>query len=100
MLESDGNNMETFGYTPRYAEYKYIPSSVHGTFRTSLDFWHMGRNFSGRPALNQSFIEMDEAEIDRVFAVLDPPETENLYVYLHNNIKARRPMPYFGTPTI
>lgn len=100
MLESDGNNMETFGYTPRYAEYKYIPSSVHGTFRTSLDFWHMGRNFSGRPALNQSFIEMDESEIDRVFAVLDPPETENLYVYLHNNIKARRPMPYFGTPTI
>jgi hypothetical protein len=100
MYEADGDNMETFGYTPRYAEYKYIPSSVHGTFRSSLDFWHMGRNFSGRPALNQAFIEMDESEIDRIFAVLDPPETENLYVYLHNNIKARRPMPYFGTPTI
>ena len=39
---SDG---EVFGYTPRYAEYKYIPSTDHGEFRTSLNFWHMGRIF-------------------------------------------------------
>ena len=41
----DGNNDEVFGYTPRYAEYKYIPSTVHGEFRDTLDFWHMGRIF-------------------------------------------------------
>lgn len=27
-----------FGYTPRYAEYKYQPSTVHGDLRTSPDF--------------------------------------------------------------
>lgn len=95
---SDSLNDEVFGYTPRYAEYKYIPSTVHGEFRTSLNFWHMGRIFGSRPALNANFVECQEDEVDRVFAVTS--DEENLYVYLHNNVKARRPMPYFGTPTI
>jgi hypothetical protein len=95
---TDGLNEEVFGYTPRYAEYKYLPSTVHGEFRDTLDFWHMGRIFAARPNLNATFVECDETEVDRVFAVGEGDE--NLYVYLHNNIKARRPMPYFGTPTI
>lgn len=95
---TDSQDDEVFGYTPRYAEYKYIPSTVHGEFRSSLNFWHMGRIFGSRPALNANFVECQEDEVDRVFAVT--AESENLYVYLHNNVKARRPMPYFGTPTI
>ena len=89
---------EVFGYTPRYAEYKYIPSTVHGEFRTSLNFWHMGRIFSTKPTLNKDFIECDSAEVERVFNVLDGEE--HLYVYLHNEVKATRLMPYYGTPTI
>jgi hypothetical protein len=95
---TDSLNDEVFGYTPRYAEYKYIPSTVHGEFRTTLDMWHMGRIFGSRPALNANFVECQEDEVDRVFAVTTGDE--NLYVYLHNHVKARRPMPYFGTPTI
>ena len=95
---SDSQDEEVFGYTPRYAEYKYIPSTVHGTMRTSLNFWHMGRIFGSRPTLNANFVECQEDEVDRVFAVGEGEE--NLYVYLHNKVKARRPMPYFGTPTI
>ena len=90
---------EVFGYTPRYAEYKYIPSTVHGEFRDTLKFWHMGRIFQTKPVLNQDFIECDSTEVDRVFAVEDDA-TEHLYVYLHNEVKATRLMPYFGTPTI
>ena len=30
---------EIFGYTPRYSEYKYISSTVHGDMKKSLDFW-------------------------------------------------------------
>ena len=92
---------EVFGYTPRYAEYKYIPSTVHAKFRTELNFWHMGRIFTTPPSLNQDFIECDAAEVERVFALNDPAEVEeHLYVYLHNEVKATRLMPYFGTPTI
>ena len=95
---SDNNNDGIFGYTPRYAEYKYIPSSVHGEFRNTLNFWHMGRIFDTRPSLNQDFIEMDNTEVERIFAVNQ--DAENLYVYLHNKVQATRPMVYFGTPTI
>ena len=96
--QNNPTDTETFGYTPRYAEYKYIPSTVHGEFRDSLKFWHMGRIFGSKPTLNQDFIECDSAEVDRVFAV--DADTEHLYVYLHNEVKATRLMPYFGTPTI
>eukprot|EP00481_Brizalina_sp_1-RS-2013_P000722 TRINITY_DN181_c0_g1_i10.p1 TRINITY_DN181_c0_g1~~TRINITY_DN181_c0_g1_i10.p1 ORF type:complete len:494 (+),score=106.69 TRINITY_DN181_c0_g1_i10:106-1482(+) len=96
--QNTAQDAEVFGYTPRYAEYKYIPSTVHGTFRSSLNFWHMGRIFASKPTLNADFIECDSAEVERVFNV--PSGEEHLYVYLHNEVKATRLMPYFGTPTI
>ena len=51
-----------FGYTPRYAEYKYKSSEVHGDFRESLDFWHLGRVFDNRPNLNTSFVEANPSQ--------------------------------------
>jgi hypothetical protein len=98
--ENTPRDAEVFGYTPRYAEYKYIPSTVHGLFRTNLNFWHMGRIFDAtdKPVLNADFIECDASEVDRVFNVTEGDE--HLYVYLHNEVKATRLMPYFGTPTI
>ena len=69
-LQNNPDDLETFGYTPRYAEYKYIPSTVHGTFRTSLNIWHMGRIFANKPSLNKDFIECDYDEVKRVFAAL------------------------------
>lgn len=33
----------TFGYVPRYSEYMYHNSQVHGDLLTSLRFWHLGR---------------------------------------------------------
>lgn len=87
---------DTFAYIPRYAEYKYEPSRVAGQFRTTLDFWHLGRIFSTAPALNQTFIECKPDT--RIFAVEDPT-VNKLYCHVYNKIKAVRPMPKFGTPT-
>jgi len=90
------NNANTFGYTPRYAEYKYNPSRVAGDFRTTLDYWHLGRIFASEPTLSQEFIECTPDDVERVFAVQD--DTDNLYCHVYNKIKAVRPMPKFGTP--
>ena len=98
-LANDGENDTVFGYTPRYAEYKYMNDTVHGAFRSSLDIWHMGRKFAARPLLNTSFVYMNPQEISRVFAVSSLTD-EEFYVQMHHQVKARRPMPYFGTPTI
>lgn len=61
----------TFGYVPRYAEYKFMPSRVAGDFATSLDYWHLGRIFNTQPSLNGTFIECTPEATDRIFAVTD-----------------------------
>jgi len=91
------NANDTFGYVPRYAEYKYNPSRVAGDFRTTLDFWHLGRIFGSEPTLSQEFIECTPADVLRIFAV-DDSNIDNLYCHVYNKIKAVRPMPKFGTP--
>lgn len=91
---STGN--ETFGYVPRYAEYKFNPSRVAGDFRTTLDYWHLGRIFGSQPALNQTFIECTPDQCDRIFAVQS--SEDYLYCHILNKIRAVRPMPKFGTP--
>jgi len=93
------NKEDTFGYVPRYAEYKYMPSRVAGDFRTSLDYWHLGRIFGSEPTLSQEFIECTPEDTDRIFAVTDP-DAQKLYCHVLNKIKAVRPMPKYGTPTI
>jgi hypothetical protein len=89
------NANNTFGYVPRYAEYKYMPSRVAGEFRTTLDYWHLGRKFASEPALNSAFVNCDATK--RIFAV-NNTGTDSLYCHVLNKIKAVRPMPKFGTP--
>jgi hypothetical protein len=89
------NSQGTFGYVPRYAEYKFMPSRVAGDFRTTLDYWHLGRKFATQPSLNGAFVNCDATK--RIFAV-DDPEGDSLYCHVLNKIKAVRPMPKFGTP--
>lgn len=86
---------DTFGYVPRYSEYKYTPSRVCGDFKTTLNFWHFGRIFETAPNLNQSFVECDPGK--RIFAVED--STNSLYCQVLNKVRAVRPMPKFGTPS-
>jgi len=87
---------DTFGYVPRYAEYKYQASRVAGDFRTILDYWHLGRIFATQPSLNDTFIECTPEQCERIFAVQDGED--NLYCQIMHKIKAVRPMPKFGTP--
>lgn len=88
---------ETFGYVPRYAEYKFENSRVAGQFRSSLNFWHMGRIFdpAAPPELNDTFILADPTQ--RIFAVTDTA-VQKIIAHVYNEVKAVRPMPKFGTP--
>ncbi|OBQ38072.1 MAG: hypothetical protein AN484_24535, partial [Aphanizomenon flos-aquae WA102] len=94
-----GTATNTFGYVPRYSEYKYMPSRVAGEFRNTLDYWHLGRIFATQPALNQTFVECAPANTKRIFAVTNEG-TDSLYCHVLNKITAVRPMPKYGTPMI
>lgn len=98
MAFQGGNSTAIFGYTPRYQEYKGETSRVCGDFRTSLDFWHMGRIFDPGtpPVLNSDFITADPTQ--RIFAV-EAPGIDNLYCQIMHHIMAVRSLPFYGTPT-
>lgn len=88
---------ETFGYNPRYSEYKYYPSQVTGDMRTTLKSWHAAREFTTPPALNESFIVSDPTK--RIFAVEDPAE-DAIVCQVAHRIGATRLMPRYGVPSI
>lgn len=93
------NGDETFGYQSRYAEYKTAPSRVAGAFRDTLNFWHAGRIFNQAPTLDSSFVHCSPDQFTRLFATSNIGVDEQFYVEVLHNIRARRPMPRFGTPS-
>lgn len=88
---------ETFGYLPRYAEYRFVSSRVAGDFRDTLNTWHASRIFSGMPNLNQTFIEC--APTHRIFAVTDEVE-QKMYCHVLNKANVIRSMPKYGNPSM
>lgn len=88
---------DTFGYIPRYSEYKYNPSEVHGDMRTTMLDFHLARNFSSAPTLSDAFIYCDSTQTDRIFAV-QAEGTDSLYAHIYFDIKANRKIPFFTNP--
>lgn len=79
-------NDNVFGYTPRFQEYRTIPSRVAGEFLTApLNTWHMAREFASAPVLNSDFVKANPTT--RIFA---DTTSDTLYVYLKHNLFARR----------
>lgn len=93
---NDTKNDETFGYIPRYSEYRYLDSRVAGEFRTSLAFWHLGRIFNNRPNLNAEFIKCDPDT--RIFAVETEGYDQHIWAHVYNKVRAVRKLPKYGTP--
>lgn len=82
---TSGDN-DIFGYNDINYEYRGIPSTVAGEFRTSvLNMWHQARTFVSRPVLNASFVAANPT--DRIFA---SATNDVIYVMARHNIHARR----------
>lgn len=84
------NTGTVFGWSDRYADYRYMPSSVHGEFRSTLDYWHLARDFGAAPALNQTFIEVTPSDTKRIF---NEQTADSLWVACSNQVQARRVVP-------
>lgn len=102
-MDTDGDI--TFGYTPRYSEYKFKNDRIAGDFRDTLAFWHLSRIFTDIPSLDELFTTMyengdgnAEETYRRIFAVVDG--TDYLWMQLYHKLTVKRPLPYFGVPLI
>lgn len=101
---------ETVGYLPRYSEYKYIPSTIHGGFLTKgLEHWTMSRFFTDVPYLDETSVQVepDTDSINRIWNQTNVPNEYgdkngfgHFYVRLLNYVQGKRPMPRYGTPKL
>lgn len=91
------NQADFFGWSDRYQEYRYQRSEVHGDFRDTLDYWHLGRKFTDAPALNQSFVQCDAAETKRIF---NEQTANSCWVATQHNLQALRVVTRDATPRL
>lgn len=89
----EAQNLTVFGYQGRYNEMRSKSSMVCGNMRDTLDYWHLGRKFTGTPLLNKSFIDCDASK--RIFAV---PSEPGLIINCGNIFHAVRPLPAMSEP--
>lgn len=86
----------TFGYLPRYQEFRNIPNQVSASFLDNYPHWSETRNLTGLdPALNKEFIECSPE--GAIFAV---PTANNFVFNFNHKILAVRSLPKFGVPSL
>lgn len=80
-----GTPTATFGYIPKYDDYRHGESVVAGEFRTISQSWHMARAFTSQPVLNGAFVSC--VPTDRIYA---STTTDELYSMISHRVVARR----------
>lgn len=91
------NARNVFGYQDRYQEYRGQPSQISQDFRDTLNAFHLGRDLSPSPVLNQSFVSCNPSR--RIFQVTDPT-VDTLWCMVNNHLVARRQVPKRANPRI
>ena len=85
------------GYGERWAEYRYKPSYVTGSFLSAasgtLDSWHLALDFSSLPTVEDLLPE--NPPIDRIIAV---PSEPHFIVDMWTKFRHVRVMPIYSTP--
>lgn len=85
----------TFGYAPRYDEYRHIPNIVGNEMLDAVyDDYHFARLFTSDPALNDTYVKCQPSQ--RCFA--DGGTNANFLFMANHNIVARRPVPREPVP--
>lgn len=81
-----GSSANTFGYCPRYDEYREMLSYVSGTLRQGTEEdWTLAREFASAPTLNDTFVTCTPS--DRVYQDTNQPE---LIITTSQDILAKR----------
>ena len=82
-----------FGYCPRFQEVREEPSTTHGDFKDTMNYWTMTRIFGSDPTLSSAFVQADPTK--RVFAA---PSSQGLWVQVLHQIQSNRAFPLVGKP--
>lgn len=95
-------NTDIFGYTQRYAEYKFIDDQIHGLLRdgNNLQSFALQRSFNNNVELGSSFIEIPKDYLDQVSAA--DYEISKFGCWVDSNISYYKAstLPAYSIPTL
>jgi hypothetical protein len=104
-IYSDGSasDANVFGYQERWAEYRYIPSTISGLFRSNhtstLDVWHLAEKFAALPVLNSTFItDQTKAILVRAYAAAAQANNAQFLADMWINVTMARCIPTYSVP--
>lgn len=92
---ADANSADVFGYNDLYADYRGVPSYVSAEFRSTLNYWHLGRSFGSQPTINSTFTSCTPSK--RIF---NEQTNNSLWIMAHHSIGARRVVKKNSTPEV
>lgn len=89
------DNAEVFGFGRQYQEFLCNYDTVHGDFKTTMNYWQLSRRFDTTPRLNDQFLRMSSRDdFDTIFSVPDAPHAFVSVVYnnavtrhVHRNVR-------------
>lgn len=91
-----------FGYTQRYAEYKFHPDEVHGLLQDgqSLSAFCLKRSFDEWVTLGTDFLEIPTSALDEVAAVDSSVSDYGYWYDIAFTSKMVRALPVYSIPTL
>ena len=91
-----------FGYTDRYAEYKYHDDEVHGLLRDgdTLDSFALQRSFEDTPELSSDFLTIPVDYLDQVFATSAAVSKLACWYDIYFPYKKVSTLPEYSLPTL
>ncbi len=98
---SEGSN--TFGYTQRFSEYKFIKDQTHGILSDGnlLSRFALQRSFgTSAPELGTDFIEIPTNYLDQITAFQVGSSYFGYWANIYNNLKISTPLPAYSIPTL
>lgn len=95
------NDDKVFGYQEAWADYRYMPNTLSGEFKTTasknLNIWNFGEKFESAPILSADFIKSNPELIDRTLAV-SSELSDQFFIDMSINITQVVPMPLYSVP--
>lgn len=96
------NFISTFGYTQRFARFKYVDDHSSGELRPgkSLEAYQLQRAFASTPSLGTSFVEIAASDLDGVLAVSSATMNLTCWWEIFFNFKVVMPLADYCIPTL
>lgn len=98
IVQNHVNPYGTFGYVPKFAEYRLPFNKNTGQFAGNLSAWHLGRALPNNATLNSQFFDCKNPS--GVFHFTDPTLDDAILLWIVNKVFMTRPMKKYSMPVL